>query len=159
MKFSSSATLDLKQIDAMMRRLQSLDSHHVEYGYFEGDIHQSSGLDIAELAATLNEDRPFMNLAYQMVDSHFETSKLWKKNIWNYLKGQGTVTQLYKEFGRIGEVYVQASIDTGDWIANEDWWTQAKIEKYGSTAPLIETGEMYNSVKSKVISDKADKSK
>jgi len=151
MNITSSATLDMKQIDAMIRRMHSLESHEVEYGYFEGDIHTSSGLDMAELVSELNKDRPFMVYAGDMVERHFDSSKMWKNDVWNYLKGNGTVIQLYKSFGRIGETYVQASIDVGDWLPNEEWWRQAKIEKYGSTAPLIESGEMYNSVSSRVV--------
>jgi hypothetical protein len=152
MNITSSATLDMKQINAMLRRMESLETHEAQYGYFEGDTHLSSGLPMPWLVKTLNEDRPFMDYAGDMVERHFDSSKMWKNDVWNYLKGTGTVIQLYKSFGRIGETYVQASIDVGapDWD-NVEWWRKAKIEKYGSTAPLIESGEMYNSVSSKVV--------
>ena len=67
MKISSTATLDLKQINSLIRRMTSLETHEAQYGYFAGDIHQSSGLDMAVLVNTLQEDRPFMEYAGDMV--------------------------------------------------------------------------------------------
>lgn len=151
LNITSSATLDLSQINSMMRRLKEVDSHEAEYGYFRGDTHQSSGLDIAKLAETLEEDRPFMQYAERLTNDYFNVSSGWKATLWNYLRGQGTINQMYSEFGRIGEKYVQASIDTGPWRDNVEWWKQAKIDRYGTTAPLIETGELYDSVTSKVV--------
>lgn len=130
--------------------MKSLESHEVEYGYFEGDIHNSSGLDMAYLVGKLEEDRPFMEYAESLTDRHFAIDNRWKRDVWGYLCGTGTIIQLLKSFGKIGEKYVQASIDTGDWLPNAEWWRQAKIETYGSTSVLIQTGEMYESVKSKV---------
>lgn len=154
MKISSSATIDLKEINSLIRRMSSLESHEAQYGYFAGDIHQSSGLDVAVLVNTLQEDRPFMDYAGDMMERHFEASNLWKKEVWCYLAGRGSIIQLLKQFGRIGETYVQASIDTGDWLPNAEWWREAKIALYGSTAPLIETNEMYESVSTRIIKTK-----
>lgn len=148
---------NLKQIESLMNRVNSIKDYEVQYGYFEGDIHQESGLDIAQLAEMLNFGtdsiiaRPFMELAGDMVERHFEVSNQWKKDTWNYLRGQGTIITLLKSFGRVGEVSVQGSIDTGDWAENAEWWKTVKFERYGSSAPLVASQELYDSVKSKVV--------
>ncbi len=157
LKISSKATIDTKGMTKFMNRLRDLDTHEVHYGYFLGDTHKESGLDIAWLAATLNygnDDmpaRPFMNLAGDMVDRHFQISKKHGPEIWQYLCGVGTINSLLKQFGKVGETYVQASIDTGDWVDNAEWWKQAKFEKYGRSAPLVASQELYEDVKSKVV--------
>jgi hypothetical protein len=156
-KISSTATIDTKEMTKFLDRLRDLNTHEVQYGYFEGDTHQDSGLDIAWLAATLNYGnknipaRPFMDLAGDMVDRHFQISKKHGVEIWQYLCGVGTIKTLLKQFGRVGETYVQASIDTGEWVDNVEWWKQIKFEKYQQSAPLVASQELYESVKSKVV--------
>jgi len=156
-KIKSSATSDTRKIDGLMNRLTSLNKYEVEYGYFEGDTHNESGLDIAHLATMLNYGtdniiaRPFMDLAGDMVERHFDIDNQWKRDIWRYLGGLGQIKTILSQFGRIGEIYVQASIDTGDWEDNVEWWKQAKFEKYGSSAPLIASQDLYNSVEVKVV--------
>lgn len=162
LKISSEVKEDRRQLDSFFRRLESLTTHEVQYGYFEGDTHNESGLDIAYLAEMLNYGtdeiiaRPFMNLAADMVDRHFQVSRRWGKDVWLYLTGTGNIRQLLKQFGRVGEVSVQGSIDTGDWADNVEWWKQAKFEMYGQSAPLVASQELYESVSSRVVKDKAD---
>lgn len=159
MKFTSTAKSDTKELDNMFRRLQSLENYEAQYGYFEGDIHQSSGMPLpylVELLCNGSESlnippRDFMGLAKDMTQQHFEVAGRWGNDVWNYLKGQGTVIQLYKQFGRVGEKYVQAAIDVGNWQQNVDWWREAKITAGNSPAPLVETKEMYESVRSKAV--------
>lgn len=156
MKIVPTATHDYSQIERLMRRLHSIEEHEVQYGYFAGDIHEDSGLDIAELAAYLNEDRPFMQYAEELTQRHFEITSQWKRDVWDYLKGTGNITTLLRQFGRIGEINVQASIDNGEWLENIDWWREAKIAKYGvqASVPLIASGELYESVDSRVFNTK-----
>jgi hypothetical protein len=157
LSISSKVTEDTRELDNMLRRLQSLQTYEVQYGYFAGDTHNESGLDIAYLAEMLNYGtdqiiaRPFMDLAGDMVDRHFQVSSRWGKDIWQYLTGVGNIKQILKQFGRVGEVSVQASIDTGNWEDNVEWWKQAKFEKYDESAPLIASQELYHSVTSKVV--------
>lgn len=156
-KIKSEVKSDTKKIDGLFNRLTSLDTYEVAYGYFEGEVHNESGLDIAYLAEMLNYGtdkiiaRPFMDLAGDMVERHFEVDSEWKRDIWLYLGGVGNIKTLLAQFGRVGEIYVQASIDTGDWEDNVEWWKQAKFEKYGSSAPLIASQDLYNSVDVRVV--------
>jgi hypothetical protein len=155
----STAKSDTRKLDGMFNRLRSLDKYEVAYGYFEGDVHDDSGLDIAHLAEMLNYGtdnipaRPFMDLAGDMVERHFEIDNQWKRDIWRYLGGLGQIKTILAQFGRVGETYVQASIDVGDWEDNVEWWKQAKLIKYGSSAsaPLIASQDLYNSVEVKVV--------
>ncbi len=156
MKLTATATHDYKAIDMLMRRLQSLNTHEAHYGYFQGDIHEDSGLDIADLAGHLNEDRPFMYYAEELTARHFEVTSQWKRDIWQYLKGVGNITTLLRQFGRVGEINIQAAIDNGDWTPNVEWWREAKIAMYGNSAsiPLIATGELYESVSTRIYNTK-----
>lgn len=149
MNFKSTVTSDTKSLDNMIRRLGKVEEYEAEYGYFEGDIHQSSGLDITALVMVLEEDRPFMSLAMDLCDQKIEVSNQWKRELWDYLKGNGTILSFYKQIGRIGEKAVEDAIQYGDWIPNSPEWTEYKFIKYGVSQPLIETGEMLYSVKSK----------
>ena len=151
MQFKSTVKSDTKAIESMMRRLGSVENYHAEYGYFEGEIHQSSGLDITALVTVLEEDRPFMTLAMDICDQRVEASNGWKKDLWDYLLGSGTIIQFYKKVGKIGERAVEDAIQYGDWIPNRPSWAEYKYEKYGVSQPLIETGEMLYSVKSKAV--------
>ena len=156
-KISSTTKSDMSQITGLFTRLNSLEKYEVEYGYFEGDIHNESGLDIAYLAEMLNygtDDiiaRPFMNFAGDMMDRHFEVDSQWRKELWQYLCGKGQIKTILKQFGRVGEAYVQASIDVGDWAENVEWWKNYKFQKYGQSAPLLASQELYNSVDSRVV--------
>ncbi len=156
-KISSKVSVDNRELNKFLNRLRDLHSHEVQYGYFEGDIHQDSGMDIAALAEMLNYGtdriiaRPFMDLAGDMVERHFQIARRSGTEIWQYLTGTGNIHTLLKQFGRVGETYVQASIDTGEWADNAEWWKQIKFEKYGTSAPLVASQELYESVKSKVV--------
>ena len=152
MNFKSTVTSDTKSIDNMIRRLGKVEDYEAEYGYFEGDIHQSSGLDITALVTVLEEDRPFMSLAMELCDQKIEVSNQWKRDLWDYLRGNGTIVSFYKLIGKIGEKAVEDAIQYGDWInthPNSPDWAEYKFVKYGVSQPLIETGEMLYSVKSK----------
>lgn len=156
-KVKSTTTSDLSNIDNMMNRLNSIVKYDVEYGYFEGDIHESSGLEFVDLVTILSEGdgvhlppRPFMDLAYDSVERHFAVDGKWKRDVWSYLAGNGNIVSLLKQFGKIGESYVEDSIIFGSWIENAPDWAAYKFSKYGHSYPLIETTEMLESVKSKV---------
>ena len=156
-QIKSTVKSDTSKIDGLLNRLGSLNKYGVAYGYFGGDIHNKSGLDIAYLAEILNYGtdriiaRPFMDLAGDMVERHFEVDSKWKRDIWRYLGGVGSIKTILAQFGRVGETYVQASIDVGDWEENVEWWKQTKFEKYGSSAPLVASQELYDSVDHRVV--------
>lgn len=155
----SKVTSDNKELDRFLSKLLALDTNEVQYGYFAGEEHNESGLDIAHLAEMLNYGtdsilaRPFMDFAGDLVERHFQVSTRYAPEIWSYLVGTGakSITQLLRQFGRVGEISVQGSIDNGDWAENVEWWKQIKFEKYGSSSPLIASQELYDSVKSKVV--------
>lgn len=157
MKITSKVTSDQKQITSLIRRLQSLESHEIQYGYFQGDIHQSSGLDIAELAELLNFGtdnilpRPFMAAANDSAERYSQTSNEWKRHIWSYLCGGGNISQVLGKIGLAYNRFIPQAILFGDWPRNSDEWAAWKFEKYGSSQPLIETSELMDSSKVKVI--------
>lgn len=150
-KMKSTVESDFKQIEALFGRVESLTSYETEYGYFEGDVHESSGMDISDLVYILNEDRPFMDMAKDEVQRHFQVDTIWKWQVWEYLAGKGKVTELLKDFGRIGESYIQSTIaNNAETWPNAEWWAKVKFERYQRSIPLIETGELFDSVKIKV---------
>jgi hypothetical protein len=157
LKIKSTTTSDFKQLDSLFKRLDTIEKYDVEYGYFEGDVHESSGLEFVDLVTILNEGdgvhlppRPFMELAYNSVDRHFEVDKRWKERVWQYLSGTGNIISLMKDMGKIGQNHVEDAIIFGMWEENAPDWAAYKFSKYGHSIPLIETTEMLESVKSKV---------
>lgn len=154
MKITSKVTSDLKPLSNLLRRLKLVDEWEAEYGYYEDDAH-SSGLNMAELARMQNDgtafipDRPFMDETDKAVGRFFQVNKKWANELNAYLRNGGSIKGIYQHYANLGADYVRTTIDIGDWADNAEWWRQAKIEKYGTTAPLIETQELYNSAKGK----------
>lgn len=137
--------------------MKALESMHVEYGYFEGEIHQSSGKPIAELAALLNDGygntpaRPFVDDAIDAMDRWFQVNRDWSKDLWLFLKDGGRVDSFYIKYGKVGADAIRRMIDVNDYADNIDWWEDLKRKKYGVSIPLMETGELYDSAKYKII--------
>ena len=150
MKFKTKVTSDFKPIEAMLRRLRSLESHNVEYGFFTEDQH-NSGMSAAELAIILNEGtedgkippRPFFDLQEDNYERKFEVESWWKRDVWQYLCGRGNIKQLLSEFGRIGTVEIHNAMAEPVWEENVEWWAERKEainQRY--TPPLFFTGEL-----------------
>jgi len=157
MKITSKVTSDQKQIASLIRRLQSLESHEIQYGYFQEDTHDSSGMPISELAAILNfgtDDipaRPFMEAASDSAGRYSQTSNEWKRSIWSYLCGNGNINQVLGKVGVVYNNFIPQAIMFGEWQANGLEWSKYKFETYGSSQPLVETSELMANSKVKVV--------
>lgn len=157
-------TSDFSSLTRLLKRMESLENHEVEYGYFAGDIHQSSGLPMAELAGLLNDGtehipaRPFVDDAILAYDRWFDTSKEWRIDVTSYLTDAGgNIRTLYAKYGRYGVDAIKMKIDVNDYEDNDAAWKQMKLEMYGKSMPLVETDELYESGKYRVrkINEKA----
>lgn len=149
MRVTSKVSSDQKEIANLIRRLKVLEDFQAEYGYFADQIHEGSGMNMADLAAMQNDGtknippRPFMDETNKAMSRWFEVNKTWKIELWDYLKWGKGIKPFYTKIANESANAIRTVIDTGDWADNVAWWEQAKIEKYGTTAPLIETQELY----------------
>lgn len=153
----SKVKCEMKEINNLFKRLETLEKYSVEYGYFEGDVHKNSGLDIAHLAEMLNygtDDiiaRPFMSMANDSAQRYSESSNEWKRWLWGYLKNGGRITQFLHKVGVACNRFIPQAILYGGWESNSDWWAKVKFEKYGESQPLIETRELMDSSKVRIV--------
>lgn len=157
MKISSKVTSNQKDINNFLRRLQALEESEAQYGYFAGDKHPNNNMDMSDLVYKLNAGegnippRPFMLETHKAMQRWFETSNLWKVDVWRYLCNGGGVNAVLKKVGEYGKEAIPKIIETGDWEENVKWWSEVKFKKYGESFPLIETGYMLNAAKVKVV--------
>lgn len=158
MKVKSKTTSDQTQIKSLLRRLKSLDSHCVEYGYYEEDKHPS-GKSMAEVASiqeygdeeTGIPSRPFMTQAQEYSSQLMEIDSKWRGDLWKYLSGNGQIkTFLYKQAEDYGKESIQFVINRQHFEENAPWWRDYKSKTYGHTDILRATGTLYDNVKFKV---------
>ena len=157
MKISSKVTSNQKDINNFLRRLQALEESEAQYGYFDEDVHKSSGLKMSDLAAFLSygdKDTPprtFMLTANDSAKRWAETSNQWKVDIWRYLYSGGGVNAVLKKIGTACNRFIPQAILYGGYARNVDWWAKVKFDKYQESQPLIETKELMNGSKVKVV--------
>lgn len=156
----SKVKCEMKELNKFLKRLEQVDKYKVEYGYYPEQTHHS-GMSLSEIAEIqeygddeLNiPPRPFMAQTADYMERKFQSDGKWKQTLWDYLKGKGRITQFYRGIGLQGVDGIQTIINRQDFIDNVEWWTKAKIEHYGFTQILYETGGLYNDAKVKVVKD------
>jgi hypothetical protein len=157
MQITSKVTSDMKQITNMMSRLNKLNKTHVEYGFFEDQIHQGSGKPMSELATLLNNgtrfipERPFADDAFNSMQRWMDVNNGWKTDVWRYLKNGGRIDVMFKKYGQIGADTIRAMMNNNNYADNVAWWEKMKQEKYGLSMPLIETHELYDGAIYRII--------
>ena len=138
------------------KEIEKLKKMQVRVGYQQGEaFHEDEGkkvdiLDIAmfnELGTSRVPSRPFMR---QSVDSNEGAiSGFCKSRIKSLADGSKDAEQILKEIGVMQVGLVQKTIKDGDFVPN----APSTIERKGSDKPLIDTGQMRQSVHY-VITDK-----
>lgn len=147
----------MKGITHLINRLKRLDEGHVEYGYFETDVHTGSGKSMAELAGLLNDGykntpaRPFVDDGIDLNNKWLEVNNTWRNDLLRYLRYGGPIKSFYSGIGKQGVLSIQTKIDVNDYVDNIKWWEDLKTAKYGSSQVLVETNELYQGAKFKVI--------
>jgi hypothetical protein len=150
--------------------LRGMDGHTVEAGWFESARYQAGkdvpekqvGMSVAKVAqinefgATIKKGgkvivipaRPFMRAASKDFETkHVPIVKSLSKKIFD---GKLKPPQALAQLGMFMEGVIVESIKKGDWVKNAPATEKAK----GFNKPLIHTGQMWQSVTSKVVKSK-----
>ncbi len=143
----------------------------VEAGWFETSRYQAGkdvpdalvGVPVARIARinefgatikhasgkkTVIPARPFMRKA--SMDFQNQRGPMTVKLTKQYMRGKITEDQMLGQIGMFMEGLIVNSIKNGGWVEN----APATVEKKGFNKPLIETGQMWQAVTSKVVKSK-----
>lgn len=149
--FASSFKGNTKGLNKLLKRVSELKDAKLDVGYFD-DIHQSSGLPVAAIAAINNEGvsekgmyipaRPFVSEALRM--AFFQKAAMRPaRQLLDYK------IPLKLTLGRIGSQAVELfrwNIYNGAWADNAPYTISLK----GKNAPLVDTGEMASLTKYRI---------
>lgn len=138
--------IDPRAIDRLKQRLIA-DNRVVNVGVPEGK-HEEDGTPVAMVAAVHEfgspsqgiPERPFLRVAIQR--NRQRLIRLNRINLVKMLRGQIGVEQALGQLGEMGKGDVQTEIRTGDFTPLKD----ATIKRKGSSKPLIDTGQMVQSI-------------
>lgn len=156
---SIKTSLDMKGWDELYKQLQGLDEYEAEAGYYGSDIHDDSNLPMSNLALIHNEGaqlsngthipaRPFMDQSfYALCDMDFGSYAI--KNILFYNKKPKAELEYV---GMVMAKKITNSIAYGDFVPNSPYTISIK----GADDPLINTGEMKDNPKHKVVKKGSD---
>lgn len=137
--------IDPKAIDKLKKRL--IDNKIVNVGVPAGPK-ENDGTPVAMIAAVHEfgapaqgiPERPFLRVAIQK--NRLKYVRLNRINLGKMLRGQMTAEQALGQLGEMVKGDVQVEIRTGDFVPLKP----ATIKRKGSTRPLIDTGQMVQSM-------------
>ena len=128
------------------KEVEELKKLDLSVGFQHGENTTDDGVDIADVAlwnevGTANiQPRPFLR---QSVDNNTaKINSMCKAQVKGIASGQKTAKDALQALGVMQKALIQSSIRDGDFTPNAD----ATIEKKGSDKPLIDSGQMRQSV-------------
>ena len=138
--------IDMTVFDELKRRLGGADKV-VNVGVPEGKK-EEDGTPVAMVAAVHEygspsqgiPERPFLRVAVQRNRQKYV--RLNRINLVKMLRGQATVEQALGQLGEMAKGDVQTEIRSGDFAPLKP----ATIKRKGSSRPLIDTGQMVQSI-------------
>lgn len=138
--------IDPKALDRLRQRLVG-DNRVVNVGVPEGK-REEDGTPVAMIAAVHEfgspsqgiPERPFLRAAVQRNRQKYV--RLNRINLVKMLRGQATVEQALGQLGEMAKGDVQTEIRSGDFALLKP----ATIKRKGSSRPLIDTGQMVQSI-------------
>ena len=138
--------IDPKALDRLRPRLVG-DNRVVNVGVPEGK-REEDGTPVAMIAAVHEfgspsqgiPERPFLRVAVQRNRQKYV--RLNRINLVKMLRGQATVEQALGQLGEMAKGDVQTEIRSGDFAPLKP----ATIKRKGSSRPLIDTGQMVQSI-------------
>lgn len=156
---SIKTSLDMKGWDEIYKQLQDLDNYEAEAGYYGEDIHDSSGLPMSNLAWIHNEGaeldngttipaRPFMDQSFVAIAGS-DFGKYEMKEILFY--GKTPKSQLENMAKKMAN-QISISIEYGSFVENSPY----TLARKRGDDPLIDTSEMKNTPKDKVVKKGSD---
>lgn len=133
-----------------MEELKELASLEVRIGFQHGIAQEENGTDICDIAAW-NElgtehapSRPFMR---DSVDKHLPAINHMMMSQKDALLSGATAKYILNTVGLFQKDLMQTEIEQGDFVAN----APETIRRKGSDKPLIDTGQMKNSVNYQIV--------
>lgn len=133
-----------------MEELKELASLEVRIGFQHGIAQEENGADICDIAAW-NElgtehapSRPFMR---DSVDKHLPAINHMMMSQKDALLSGATAKYILNTVGLFQKDLMQTEIEQGDFVAN----APETIRRKGSDKPLIDTGQMKNSVNYQIV--------
>ena len=149
-----------KKFDAKFKEIQSLSDSYVLIGFQEGSVtksqtkgnrHKKGGLSQAQIAAE-NEfgsstipARPFMSTSFD--ENRQKINNAIAGEYDKIIDGEGTVKRSLNLIGLLGVDLIQQKIRAIHYPPN----SARTIAEKGSSKPLIDFGQMIQSVRSKVV--------
>ena len=138
--------IDPKALDRLRQRLVG-DNRVVNVGVPEGK-REEDGTPVAMIAAVHEfgspsqgiPERPFLRVAVQRNRQKYV--RLNRINLVKMLRGQATVDQALGQLGEMAKGDVQTEIRSGDFAPLKE----ATKKRKGSSRPLIDTGQMVQSI-------------
>lgn len=138
--------IDPKALDRLRQRLVG-DNRVVNVGVPEGK-REEDGTPVAMIAAVHEfgspsqgiPERPFLRVAVQRNRQKYV--RLNRINLVKMLRGQAAVEQALGQLGEMAKGDVQTEIRSGDFAPLKP----ATIKRKGSSRPLIDTGQMVQSI-------------
>lgn len=138
--------IDPKALDRLRQRLVG-DNRVVNVGVPEGK-REEDGTPVAMIAAVHEfgspsqgiPERPFLRVAVQRNRQKYV--RLNRINLVKMLRGQATVEQALGQLGEMAKGDVQTEIRSGNFAPLKP----ATIKRKGSSRPLIDTGQMVQSI-------------
>lgn len=136
-------TSEGRKFIAELNKLQRMEVH---VGFQSGEVSYEGGADLVEIAA-YNEygtsetpARPFMQQSWE---NHEDELKQLCQQAYNIVTNGGTAEEACRVIGVAGVGIIQKEIVEGSFEPN----AESTIRKKGSDRPLIDTGQMRQSVK------------
>lgn len=133
-----------------MEELKELASLEVRIGFQHGIAQEENGADICDIAAW-NElgtehapSRPFMR---DSVDKHLPAIDHMFMSQKDALLSGATAKDILNTVGLFQTDLMQTEIEQGDFVAN----APETIRRKGSDKPLIDTGQMKNSINYQIV--------
>lgn len=163
-RVKSQTKLDLKEMRAFAKKLKTLDTYEVEFGYYDTDTHPDYDMGMATLAAihefggyTENgAEIPARDFMHQTVVSYSGAQgvKALENVVEDYLFQDKNIRTLLTSVGKqLTNKVVWVIEQGGDFAPNSD----ITISYKGSDVPLVDSGYMRDHAKYKINKVNRDK--
>ena len=155
MKFKSTVKSE-DSLKAFMNKVTKLTEYKAEAGFYKEQYHSESKMSMANLATILNygvkngekgwkiPPRPFFYKAW--IASFYLTFDDSFKLVKDYLYGEVKIRTAFKKLSDKLANVISTTMVSGDYVDN----AEVTIRLKGFNYPLVETGKLASSVKSKV---------
>lgn len=149
-----SVKFDNKGFEELYKQLDEMEEYEVEAGYYGDDIHSKAEMPMSNLAWIHENgtdeipERPFMSQATHAMQG----GSVVRDELYNIIFKGASVKKELVGIGKKMENQITLAIEYGSFLPN----AKLTVALKGRDEPLIETSEMKDNPKSKVIRKEAD---